>query len=64
MADQRPADEAPDRHRDDHDAEHGGHEPPPPLADPNVGAGVSTGVWVTGLLIVVLLLLAIFGLGQ
>ena len=32
------------------------------LDDSDVGAGVSTGVWVTGLLVVVLLLLAFFAL--
>ena len=31
--------------------------------DSDVGAGAATGVWVTGLLSVVLVLVAIFGLG-
>ena len=52
---------------DDHahgEDEHGGHHAPPePIDDPNVGAGVKTGVWVTGLIVVVILLLFIFGLG-
>ncbi len=47
-------------HADDHGGHHG---PPEPIDDPNVGAGVKTGVWVTGLIVVVILLLFIFGLG-
>lgn len=54
----------------DHDHGHDDHghpAPPPGLTDAelnkDVGAGVKTGVWVTGLIVVVLLLLAIFGLG-
>ena len=44
--------------------DHGGHHgPPEPIDDPNVGAGVKTGVWVTGLIVIVILLLFIFGLG-
>ena len=35
---------------------------PPEAADRDVGAGASVGVWVTGVLIVVLILLAIFAL--
>ena len=59
-------------HDHDHDHDHGhddhGHAPPPPgLSDAelnrDVGRGVSVGVWVTGLIVVVLVLLAIFGLG-
>ena len=38
-------------------------EPAPPAeADADVGAGASVGVWVTGLLVVVLILLAVFAL--
>ncbi len=53
---------------DDHGHDDHGHPAPPPgLTDAelnkDVGAGVRTGVWVTGLIVVVLLLLAIFGLG-
>lgn len=36
---------------------------PVEVDDSDIGAGAATGVWVTGLLCVVLLLLAIFGLG-
>ena len=36
---------------------------PVEVSDADVGAGARTGVWVTGLLVVVLILLAIFGLG-
>ncbi|MGF1593013.1 MAG: carbon monoxide dehydrogenase subunit G [Kiloniellaceae bacterium] len=36
--------------------------PPAPAADADVGAGASTGVWVVGLLVAVLLLIAIFAL--
>ncbi len=36
---------------------------PVEVDDSDVGAGAATGVWVTGLLCCVLLLLAIFGLG-
>ena len=36
---------------------------PVEVDDSDIGAGASTGVWVTGLLCVVLVLLAIFGLG-
>lgn len=47
--------------------DHGHAAPPPGLSDAelnkDVGRGVSTGVWVTGLIVVVLVLLAIFGLG-
>ncbi len=59
-------------HDEDADGDHGhddhGHAAPPPgLSDAelnkDVGAGVKTGVWVTGLIVVVLVLLAIFGLG-
>lgn len=57
-----------DAHEDDHGDDHGHHpEIPPALTDEalnkDVGKGVSTGVWVTGLFVVVLILLAIFGLG-
>jgi len=49
---------------DDHGHDHG---PPPGLTDAelnrDVGRGVKTGVWVAGLIVVVLILLAIFGLG-
>lgn len=37
-------------------------EPPPADADADVGAGASLGVWVVGLLVAVLLLVAIFAL--
>jgi uncharacterized protein len=59
-------------HPHDHGHDHGhddhGHATPPPgLTDAelnrDVGRGVSAGVWVTGLIVVVLVLLAIFGLG-
>jgi len=47
--------------------DHGHAAPPPGLSDAelnkDVGRGVSAGVWVTGLIVVVLVLLAIFGLG-
>ena len=46
-----------------HDDDHGHHAPPEPIDDPNVGAGVKPGIWVTGLIVVVILLLFIFGLG-
>ena len=36
---------------------------PVEVDDSDIGAGASTGVWVTGLLSVVFLLLLIFGLG-
>ena len=39
------------------------HDMPEPIDDPNVGAGVGPGVWVTGLISAVILLLLIFGLG-
>lgn len=45
------------------EAEEAHHGPPEPIDDPNVGAGVKPGVWVTGLITVVILLLLIFGLG-
>ena len=45
------------------DHEGGHHGPPEPIDDPNVGAGVKQGIWVTGLIVVVILLLLIFGLG-
>jgi len=55
----------------DHDGhghdDHGHAAPPPGLTDAelnkDVGRGVSVGVWVTGLIVVVLVLLAIYGLG-
>ena len=36
---------------------------PVEVSNADVGAGARTGVWVTGLLVAVLILLAIFGLG-
>lgn len=36
---------------------------PVEIDDSAVGAGAGLGVWVTGLIVVVLILLAIFGLG-
>jgi hypothetical protein len=49
-------------HGHDHHA-----EPPPSLSDAelnrDVGRGASVGIWVTGLIVVVLILLAIYGLG-
>jgi hypothetical protein len=53
-------------HAHDHDAGH--HAGPPPgLSDAelnrDVGRGASVGVWVAGLIVVVLILLAIYGLG-
>ena len=36
---------------------------PVEVSDADVGAGASTGVWVTALIVAVLILLAIFGLG-
>ena len=42
---------------------HAHHGPPEPIHDPNVGAGVKPGIWVTGLIVIVILLLFIFGLG-
>jgi carbon monoxide dehydrogenase subunit G len=55
-------------HGHDHGHDDHGHAAPPPgLTDAelnrDVGRGVSVGVWVTGLIVVVLVLLAIFGLG-
>ena len=57
-----------DGHAHDHGHDDHGHAAPPPgLTDAelnkDVGRGASTGVWVTGLIVVVLVLLAIFGLG-
>lgn len=57
-------------HHEDH-GDHGHHgdhpHPPPGLTDAelnrDVGAGARTGVWVIGLIVAVLVLLAIFGLG-
>ena len=47
--------------------DHGHAAPPPGLSDAelnrDVGRGVSVGVWVTALIVIVLVLLAIFGLG-
>ncbi len=60
-----------DDHGHDHDHDHDahGHHPeiPPELSDEvlnkDVGKGAKTGIWVTGLFVIVLILLAIFGLG-
>jgi carbon monoxide dehydrogenase subunit G len=52
-------------HADHEQGHHAG--PPPGLSDAelnrDVGRGAKTGVWVAGLIVVVLILLAIFGLG-
>jgi carbon monoxide dehydrogenase subunit G len=70
----RPAEEAPadhgqvdhDHHDHGHD-DHGHHAPPPGLSDAelnkDVGRGTGIGVWVTAGIVVLLVLLAIFGLG-
>jgi len=57
-------------HAPDHDHghdDHGHHAPPPGLSDAelnkDVGRGAGVGVWVTAGIVVVLVLLAIFGLG-
>ncbi len=53
-------------HDEEHD-DHGHAAPPPGLSDEelnrDVGRGAKTGVWVAGLILAVLILLAIFGLG-
>lgn len=36
---------------------------PVEVSDADVGAGAAMGVWIAGLILVVLILLAIFGLG-
>ncbi len=67
QADDGGADHAGDDAHGDHD-DHGHHpEIPDELTDEalnkDVGKGAKTGIWVTGLFVVVLILLAIFGLG-
>ena len=57
-----------DHGHDDHGHDdHGHHAPPPGLSDAelnkDVGRGAGLGVWVTAGIVVVLVLLAIFGLG-
>ena len=71
----KPAEAAPEAAHDGHDGghddhghdDHGHHAPPPGLSDAelnrDVGRGAGTGVWITAGIIVVLVLLAIFGLG-